>query len=261
MSEAPASPVLASRDGGVLTLRLNRPEKKNALTQAMYAAMIEGVSAAATDPSVRVLVIAAAGDAFCAGNDLADFVKGAGSGGPDRPVFRLMQALIAFPKPIIASVNGLAIGIGVTMLLHCDLIYAGEGTRFSLPFVNIGIAPEFASSYLLPRLMGHARAAELVLFGEPFTAAHARECGLVNEVLPNDQVEARALERAARLAQQPPNALRTAKKLLRRWTEPDVNQAIAVEGFHFVPMLSLPEAQEAMGAFLQKRKPDFSGFS
>lgn len=261
MSEAPANPVLVTRDGGVLTLRLNRPEKKNALTQAMYTGMAEAINAASADASVRVLVIAAAGDAFCAGNDLADFMKSAGSGGPDRPVFRMMQALTACPKPVIASVNGLAIGIGVTMLLHCDLIYAGEGARFSLPFVNIGIAPEFASSYLLPRIMGHARAMELVLFGEPFTAAQARECGLVNEVLPVDKVEARALERAGKLAQQPPNALRTAKNLLRRWTESSVGQAISVEGFHFFPMLSQPEAQEAMGAFMQKRKPDFSSFS
>ncbi|WP_420466210.1 enoyl-CoA hydratase [Panacagrimonas sp.] len=264
MSEATAdSTLLISRDHGVLTLRLNRAEKKNALTQAMYSRLADSINAAADDPAVRVLLIAGVPGAFCAGNDMVDFMKVAstGGGGGDSAVIRFMNALAAFPKPAVAAVNGLAIGVGVTMLLHCDLIYASEGARFTLPFVNIGIVPEYASTYLMPRIMGHSKAMELVLFGEPFTARHARECGLVNEVLDDDAVEARALERAQRLAQQPPKALRTTKRLMKRWTDSTVAEAIPLEAFHFVPMLSQPEAQEAIGAFLQKRKPDFSRFS
>lgn len=263
MSDAASPPILSTRDGGVLTLRFNRAEKKNAMTQVMYAALVEAINAAATDTSVRVLVIASSGDSFTAGNDMVDFMKVAtsGGGGGDSAVIRFMNALAAFPKPVVAAVNGLAIGIGVTLLLHCDLIYAGEGSRFTMPFVNIGIVPEYASTYLMPRIMGHARAMEMVLLGEPFSAAHAKECGLVNEVLPNAQVEARAMERAQKLASQPPNAIRTAKRLMKRWTERTVADAIPLEAFQFVPMLSQPEAQEAIGAFLQKRKPDFSKFS
>lgn len=258
-----ASPLLVSLEDGVLTLRLNRAEKKNALTQVMYAELASRITAAGSDPAVRVLLLAGQAGAFCAGNDMIDFLKVAqsGGGGGDSPVIRFMNALAACPKPVIASVNGLAIGVGVTLLLHCDLIYAGESSRFTLPFVNIGIVPEFASTYLMPRIMGHAKAMEMVLFGEPFTAEHARECGLINEVLADDAVEARALERAKRLAQQPPNALRTTKRLMKRWTDPTIVEAIPLEAFHFVPMLSLPEAQEAIGAFVGKRKPDFSKFS
>lgn len=263
MSDASAEPLISTLDAGVLTLRLNRAEKKNALTQAMYAGMADAITAAASNPEVRVLLIAGGADAFCAGNDMVDFMKTAakGGGGGDSPVIRFMNALAAFPKPAIAAVNGLAIGVGVTMLLHCDLIYASEGARFTMPFVNIGIVPEYASTYLMPRIMGHARAMEMVMFGEPFTAAHALECGLVNEVLPSDKLEARALERAKKLAGQPPNALRTTKRLMKRWTDNTIAEAIPLEAFHFVPMLSQPEAQEAIGAFLAKRKPDFSKFS
>lgn len=263
MSDASAEPLISTLDAGVLTLRLNRAEKKNALTQAMYAGMADAITAAASNPEVRVLLIAGGSDAFCAGNDMVDFMKTAakGGGGGDSPVIRFMNALAAFPKPAIAAVNGLAIGVGVTMLLHCDLIYAGEGARFTMPFVNIGIVPEYASTYLMPRIMGHARAMEMVMFGEPFTAAHALECGLINEVLPSDKLEARALERAKKLASQPPNALRTTKRLMKRWTDNTIAEAIPLEAFHFVPMLSQPEAQEAIGAFLAKRKPDFSKFA
>jgi enoyl-CoA hydratase/carnithine racemase len=264
MSESAEPGVLIQRDdAGVLILRFNRADKKNAITQAMYAALADAINAAAADPAVRVLVIAGGPEAFTAGNDMVDFMKVAtkGGGGGDSPVIRFMNALAAFPKPVIAAVNGLAIGVGVTLLLHCDLIYAGQSARFTMPFVNIGIVPEYASTYLMPRIMGHARAMEMVLFGEPFTASHALECGLLNEVLADDQVETRALERARKLAQQPPNAMRTAKRLMKRWTDNTVAEAIPLEAFHFVPMLSMPEAQEAIGAFLAKRKPDFGKFS
>jgi enoyl-CoA hydratase/carnithine racemase len=243
----------------VLTVRLNRADKKNALTQEMYSAMAEAVKGAVTNPGVRVLVFAGAPDAFCAGNDLQDFLKNPPKG-DDAPVARFMRELAAFPKPVIAAVNGVAVGIGVTLMLHCDLVYVGQNARLQMPFTNIGICPEFASTYLLPRIMGHARAAELTLFGEFFTAAKALEYGLINAVLPDAEVEPHALQRAAKLAQQAPNALRVTKKLLHRWSLETVQEAIRVEADHFIPMLGQPEALEAMTAFMQKRKPDFSKF-
>lgn len=244
----------------VLTVRLNRADKKNAVTQEMYSAMAEAVKGAVGNPEVRALVFAGAPGAFCAGNDLQDFLKNPPKG-DDAPVARFMRELAAFPKPVIAAVNGVAVGIGVTLLLHCDLVYVGQNARLQMPFTNIGICPEFASTYLLPRIMGHVRAAELTLFGEPFTAAKALEYGLVNAVLPDAEVEAHALERARKLAQQAPNALRVTKRLLHRWALQTVQEAIKVEADHFIPMLGQPEALEAMSAFMQKRKPDFSKFS
>jgi enoyl-CoA hydratase/carnithine racemase len=244
----------------VLRLRLNRPDKKNALTQAMYLTLAEALAAAAVNPEVRVLLLAGVPDAFSSGNDLQDFLKNPPSG-DDAPVARFMRALAGFPKPVIAAVNGVAIGIGVTLLLHSDLVYAGKGTRLQMPFANIGICPEFASTYLLPRIMGNARAAELLMFGETFSADKALEYGLVNVVLADAEVEPYALQRALKLAQQPPNALRVTKKMMRRWTESTVLDAIKLEADHLIPMLGQEEAQEAMTAFMQKRKPDFSRFS
>lgn len=244
----------------VLTLRLNRADKKNALTQPMYSALAEGLLGAMENPEVRVVLLAGAPDAFCAGNDMQDFLKNP-PGGEDAPVARFMRALATFPKPVVAAVNGVAVGIGVTMLLQCDLVYAGRGARLQMPFTSIGICPEFASSYLLPRFMGNARAMELVLFGEAFSADKAQEYGMINAVLPEAEVEPHALERARKLARQPPNALRVTKKLMRRWSEQTALEAIKLEADHFIPMLGMGEAREAMTAFMQKRQPDFSSFS
>jgi len=251
--------VKAELEQGVLTLRLNRADKKNALTQAMYSALALAIDNAADNADVRVLLIAGAPSAFTSGNDIQDFIK-VPPMGDDSPVLKFMRALALFPKPAIAAVNGLAIGVGSTMLLHTDLVYAGESTRFQFPFVNLGICPEYAATYLLPRMMGHARAAELTYFGEPFTAKKAQEYGLVNSVLADTEVEAHALERARKLATQAPNALRVTKKLLKRWGHSTVMEAIQLEAEHFGPMLKQPEAIEAFSAFVQKRKPDFSKF-
>ncbi len=245
---------------GVLTIRMNREDKKNALTQAMYSALALAIDNAASNPEVRVLLLAGAPTAFTSGNDIQDFIK-VPPMSEDSPVLLFMRALALFPKPVVAAVTGLAIGVGSTMLLHADLIYAGEGTRFQFPFVNLGICPEYAATYLLPRMMGHARASELTLFGEPFNAKKAQEYGLINEMLADADVEARALERARKLAGQAPNALRVTKKLLTRWGHSTVMDAIRVEAEHFGPMLKEPEAIEAFTAFVQKRKPDFSKFS
>lgn len=244
----------------VLTLRLNRPEKKNALTQAMYSNLADALTAAGDDAEVRVVLFAGAGDSFTSGNDIQDFLKTPPAGG-ESPVARFMTALAEFPKPVVAAVKGHAVGIGTTLLLHCDLVYAGAGARLQMPFVNIGICAEFASSYLLPKIMGHTRAAELLLFGEPFSAAQAHALGLVNAVLPDGEVEAHAMTRARKLANQPPNAVRVTKKLLRHWDRQRIAEAIRYEAEHFLPMLRQGEALEALTAFTEKRAPDFSRFS
>lgn len=254
------SQVVTESQGAIRILRLNRADKKNAMTGDMYRAAAAAVNAASDDPSVRVLVITGSGEAFCAGNDMVDFLKNTPSGVDDAPVIPFMRNLAACPKPVLAAVNGIAIGIGVTLLLHCDLVYASAQARFQFPFTNIGIVPEFASTLMLPSMMGHQRAAELTLFGEFFGADQAREVGLINNILPAADLFAHTMERAGKLALQPPNALRTTKALLKRWPQAQVDEAIRVEAEHFLPMLKMPEAHEAIGAFLEKRKPDFSRF-
>ncbi len=241
----------------VLTLRMNRLSKKNALTQAMYTEMTQVITAAASNPEVLVLVLAGHADCFCAGNDLNDFMN-TPADSLDSPVGRFMSALTSFEKPVIGAVSGIAVGIGVTMMLHCDLVYCGENTKLNMPFVSLGICPEFASSYILPRLMGHQRAFELALLSEPFTAQTALQYGLVNALLPNEQVEAKAIEKAKYIAALAPKAVRVSKMLLKKWNSAAVNEAIVTEANHFMPMLRQPEALEAISAFMQKRKPDFS---
>jgi enoyl-CoA hydratase/carnithine racemase len=251
--------VLSSLQDRVLTLRLNRLDKKNALTQDMYAALASALRAAAADPAVRVAVIAGGPDIFCSGNDVMDFLKAEVSS-TDIPTLHFMRALAEFPKPAIAAALGPAIGIGATMLMQCDLAYLGTSARLQFPFVSLGISPEFASSYLLPRIVGHARAAEIVLFGEPVSAAQALAWGIANAVLPDAELEAHVMERARKLAAQPPEAVRNAKKLMRKWPSEVVDRAIMEEMLLVIAGVRGPEANEAMSAFMQKRKPDFSKF-
>jgi enoyl-CoA hydratase/carnithine racemase len=251
--------VLAARDGAIQRITLNRPEKKNALTAAMYTAFAEAILAADRDPGVRVMLIAGAGDAFTAGNDLQDFLAHAPQGGP-RPVLDFLQVFSHAAKPIVAAVHGVAVGIGTTMLAHCDLVYAAEGTRFSMPFVNLGLCPENASSFLLPSICGYQRAAELLMFGEPFDAAKAREVGLVNAVVPAAELAATAGAAAQKLAAKPPESLRLTKRLMRRAWLPEIEAALAAESQAFAGRLSSPEAKEAFTAFFEKRAPDFSRF-
>jgi enoyl-CoA hydratase/carnithine racemase len=244
----------------ILTIRLNRADKKNAISGAMYKAMTDALIAGNANPDVRVVLFTGTDGCFCSGNDLVDFLNSPGDAG-GRVVAAFMHAVVDTGKPIVAAVAGPSIGVGTTLLLHCDLVYAAEKTRFQLPFVNIGICPEFASSLMMPVIMGHPRAAELLLLGEAFTAAKAREYGLINDVLPEADLEAHARAQALKLAAQPPNAMRTAKALLKRWTREQVKDVIGVEVNHFVPMLMQPEAREALNAFMEKRKPDFSKFN
>jgi enoyl-CoA hydratase/carnithine racemase len=245
-------------EGKVGVITLNRPEKKNALTLGMYRGMIEALQQAEADPAVRVVLITGSDDCFTAGNDLMDFANA--KPGETSPAIIYLQTLAAAQKPVIAAVGGVAVGIGTTMLLHCDLAYAATSARFQLPFVNLGLCPEAGSSVLLPALMGHRRAAELLFFGEPFSAEVARELGIVNAVLSGSEVLSTAMAKALQLAEKPPAALQTTKALLKRGTAGSIADAMARETEKFAALLQGPEAREAMMAFMQRRKPDFSKF-
>ncbi|MFN3596872.1 MAG: enoyl-CoA hydratase [Rubricoccaceae bacterium] len=252
-----ATLVRSDLDGHVLRLTLARPEKKNALTRAMYAELARALAHAADDPAVRVALLAGEGGAFTAGNDLGDFVADPPADDAS-PVFQFLRAVSQFPKPLVAAVEGPAIGIGTTVLLHCDLVYAAPGARFQLPFVRLGLVPEAASSLLLPLVAGYVRAAEWLLLGEPFSAEDARAAGLVNDVVP--EVRAHALERARALAALPPRAVRQTKALLGRTRRGPVAEAIRAEAERFTEALRSPEAHEAFTAFFEKRPADFSAF-
>lgn len=243
---------------GVMTVRLNRPEKKNAITAAMYAALADACRKADREAAVRVVVITGTGDAFTAGNDLKDFLDNPADT-PDAPVFQFMAALANLPKPVIAAVNGIAVGIGTTMLLHCDLVYAAPTARFSLPFVNLALAPEFGSSHLLARVMGERTASELLLLGEPFDAQTAFEAGLLNAIVPAEALAETAAKKAHALAAKPPAALRETKRLMRA-DLPALQACMAREARAFATRLQSAEFKEAAQAFFEKRSPDFSKF-
>lgn len=243
----------------IMTIVMNRPEKKNALTIGMYAAMTEALAEAEKDRAVRVVLLAGEGGNFTSGNDLGDFVQTPPQD-ESSPVFRFMREISAAEKPIVAAVSGLAVGIGTTMLLHCDLVYAGESSKFLMPFANLGLCPEAASSYLLPKLVGYQRAAELLLLGEPFGAAKGKEIGLVNDVYPDDQVLDRALEKANRLATQPQASVRLTKRMMKKGEAEIVRQTISEEARLLMERLNSPEGKEAFRAFFEKRKPDFEPF-
>lgn len=247
------------RDGPTLVVRFARPEKKNALTLAMYERLVVVLGEAAADTTVRAVVFGSTSDVFTAGNDLGDFLRSPPTGA-ESPVFRFLAALSTFEKPVIAAVDGQGVGIGLTMLLHCDLVYASERSSLVAPFVNLGLVPEAASSLLLPRLAGHQRAAEVLLLGEPLDARAAHAMGLVNEVVPAAEVLPRALAIARKLAERPPTALRLAKALLKDPGASTVAERMQKEGALFAERLTSPEVAEAIGAFFEKRKPDFSAF-
>jgi enoyl-CoA hydratase/carnithine racemase len=253
------SDILQHRENGVLTLTFNRLERKNSITVAMYDALATAFEQAAGDAQTRVLVIQGHETIFCAGNDIADFL-GNRPGGPQSPAFRFLRAIAACPKPIVAAVCGPAVGIGVTLLLHCDLVYAGDNAAFSLPFVNLGLCPEAASSLLLPRLFGHHRAAEALLLGEPFSAETALELGLLNRVVAPGQCNALAQAQASKLAAKPLPSLMVTKQLMKAPQQEAVRRQIDEEAAHFARLLPAPAAREAMTAFMEKRKPDFSRF-
>ena len=251
---------------GVATIEIARPEKKNALTVAMYQAMTDAIVAAKADPAVRSVLITGQPGIFTSGNDIEDFMTrgtgapGQGSETMDSPVFQFMRALIDCDKPVVAAVTGAAIGIGTTMLLHCDFVYVSDEARLAMPFVALGLVPEFASSLLVPQLMGHRRAAEKLLLGDPFTPEQAVDCGIASAVLPAAEVVNHARRVAERFNALPPGAVREAKQLMRGPQTEALLKTIRVEAEIFGRRLRSPEAVEAFQAFFQKRKPDFSKF-
>ena len=255
------SDILVHAETGVLTLTFNRIDKKNSITRAMYAALADGLEQAAQDPLVRVVLLQGDATVFSAGNDIADFQAAPNQPAEPReqqPVWRFLHAIATFPKPLVAAVCGPAVGVGTTLLLHCDLVYAGDNAAFALPFVNLGLVPEAASSLLLPKLLGYQRAAEALLLGEPFMAEAALEVGLVNRVVPPTECNAVAQQQARKLAAKPLAALIETKRLMKGAQQDAVLARMQVEGELFTRMLRGPAAREAMAAFMEKRKPDFS---
>ena len=251
--------VLTEIQDGVIIIRLNRADKKNALTGDMYNGISDALDRLEQDNSLRVGLITGTVDCFTAGNDLVDFMKG-GSITGDSPVGRFLATLPHVTKPLVAAVNGPAVGVGTTMLLHCDLVYAAPSAKFQMPFINLGLCPEAGSSLLLPQLVGYRRATELLMLCDAFTADEAKQMGIVNDVLPAEEYQQFALEKALRLAQQPPSSVRAAKRLMRMANQEALKAVMAEEGALFSDMLNGGEAKEAFAAFFEKRKPDFSKF-
>ncbi len=243
------------RDGPLLAIRFNRPEKKNAITSAMYEALVEALTEAEKDQGVRVVTITGNGDSFTAGNDLKDFAAAAQADAIGMAAWRFLDLIAAFPKPIVAGVHGNAVGIGTTMLFHCDLILAAQDARFSLPFVDLGLVPEAGSSLLLPRLAGPHIAAKHLMLGESFDAADAVAYGLVTQVVMDD-LETAVRQTALRLAAKPPEALRITKALIRG-EEQGLAERMAREGEAFRARLASAETAEAIRAFFEKRAPNF----
>lgn len=259
MIESPIPQVVSQLQDRILTLSLNRPERKNALSLAMYSALAELISAADSDAQIRVIVLTGTDEFFTSGNDLMDFMNEPHIH-DNHPVVRFINALRHCSKPVVAIVRGHAIGIGTTLLLHCDLAYVAEDARMQLPFVNLGLCPEYASSYLVPRVLGQQQAAELFLLGEAFSGAEAANLGLVTKALPSNTLTEYASAKIQRLAQQPPAAVRRTKALLRAATQSSIDQSLQAEYAGFAEGLASEECKESVTAFFEKRAPDFSRF-
>jgi enoyl-CoA hydratase/carnithine racemase len=249
---------LGTKNGDrVARIRFDRAEKKNAFTGEMYIDLAKALAAADADPHARAILLHGSADCFTAGNDIGDFLKPR-EGEP--PVWNVFKTLPSMRKPVVAAVGGPAVGIGTTLLLHCDLVYAADNARFQLPFVSLGIVPEFGSTFLLPFIAGYQRAAELLLLGQPFTAQKAHEVGIVTAVVSQEDLFPEAEKAAIQLASLPPESIRITKRLMKTSFETVISARIMEEGRLVVERLRSPEAKEAMNAFLEKRKPDFSRF-
>jgi enoyl-CoA hydratase/carnithine racemase len=249
--------IVTAQSGSILRVQLNRPTKRNAMTSAMYLSLASIFNEAANDENTRVVLWHGAGDSFCAGNDIEDFLKNPPGPG-ESPQARLMEALVNFDKPIVAAVQGAAIGGGTTMVTHCDFIYAGESTKFQMPFINLAVVPEFGSSWSMPSRIGHIRAAELILLGSPFDGRRAAELGLVTEVVSDKDVLATATETARKLAAKPAGALQASKRLMKQPFRDQIKAAMKAENEEFSVQVRSADAKEAFTAFLEKRKPDFT---
>jgi enoyl-CoA hydratase/carnithine racemase len=251
------SDITTERTGSILRVTVNRPAKKNAMTSAMYNALADVFNEAAKDDDIQVVIWDAAGDSFCAGNDIEDFLKNPPGPG-ESPQARLGEALLKLDKPVIAAVKGIAIGGGTTLLTHCDFVYAGESSKFKLPFVDLGLVPEFGSSWSLPARSGYLRAAELFMLGQAFSAEVAAEVGLVTQVVPDAELSATVTQTAKKLAAKPIGALRATKKLLRESSRQQIDQAVKAELEEFSTRVRSAEVREVFTAFMEKRPPDFT---
>jgi enoyl-CoA hydratase/carnithine racemase len=249
--------IITERSASVLRVQLNRPARKNAMTSSMYMTLADIFTDAAKDEQTRVVLWHGAGDSFCAGNDIEDFLKNPPGPG-DSPQARLMNALVDFDKPIVAAVQGAAIGGGTTMLTHCDFVYAGESAKFRMPFIDLAVLPEFGSSCSIPAMIGHIRAAELILLGLPFDARRAVELGFANQVVSDQNLLATASETARKLAAKSAGALQAAKRLMKRPFRDQIKAAMKAENAEFSVQVRSEDAKEAFTAFLQKRPPNFN---
>lgn len=252
------SDILVHTEAGVTTLTLNRLDRKNSITAAMYQAMADALNASRLDPASRVFVIQGHESVFSAGNDLREFLDAPPVYDSQAPLFQFLSAISTFPKPLVAAVCGAAVGIGCTMLFHCDLVYAGDNAALTMPFVNLGICPEAGSTLLAPRMLGWHRAAQALMLGEPLTASMALEFGMVNRVAPPQEVNRLAQDQARKLAAKPASVLATTKRLMKQAQQAPLAAQIQLEGEIFSRMLREPAAREAVSAFMEKRKPDFS---
>ena len=249
--------IVTERLGSVFRIQLNRPKKRNAMTSGMYVALADILKNAARDELTRVVVWYGAGNSFCAGNDIEDFLKNPPGPG-ESPQAQLMKALIEFDKPLIAAVQGAAVGGGTTMLLHCDFVYAGESAKFQMPFINLALVPEFGSSSIVPSRIGHLRSAELILLGSPYDAKRAAELGLVTQVVPDQDLLSTATATAQMLAAKPAGALQASKRLMKQPFREQIKAAMKAETEEFSAQVRSADAKEALTAFLEKRKPDFT---
>ena len=249
--------IITERSASMLRVELNRPAKKNAMTSSMYVTLADVFNDAAKDERVRVVLWHGAGNSFCAGNDIEDFLKNPPGPG-NFPQARLMEALVDFDKPLIVAVQGAAIGGGTTMLTHCDFVYAGESAKFQMPFVNLALVPEFGSSFSIPARIGHIRAAELILLGLPFDARKAADLGLVTQVVSDQNLLATASETARKLAAKPAGALQASKKLMKQSFREQIKAAMKAENEEYSARVRSEDAKEAFAAFLQKRPPNFN---
>jgi enoyl-CoA hydratase/carnithine racemase len=249
--------IVTEHSGTILRVQLNRPSKKNAMTSAMYITMADLLNAAAQDDRVRVVLWHGAGDSFCAGNDLDDFLKNP-PGPEDSPQSRLINAFIAFEKPVVTAVHGAAVGGGTTMLTHCDFVYASETAKFQMPFINLALVPEFATTFSIPMRIGYLRAAELLLLGLPFDANRAAELGLVTRVVPDSKLLEAATETAQKLAAKSAAALQASKRLTKKPWRDALLEAAKAENREFSVRVRSADTKEAITAFFEKRPPDFT---
>ena len=251
------SDIISERSGSILRIQFNRPARKNAMTGSMYTAFAGLLKDAAKDDRVRVVLWHGAGDSFCAGNDIEDFMKNP-TVSEESPQSALMSAFLAFDKPIVAAVHGIAVGGGATMLTHCDFVYAAESAKFQFPFINLGLVPEFGTSYSLPARIGHLQAAELFMLPQFFDGTQAAALGLVTRVVPDQMLLATATETAQKLAEKPAGALQATKRLMRQSSREQLERAIKVENAEYTVRLHSADAKEAFNAFFEKRQPDFT---